>query len=183
MVTVEAPPSEDNIFSTSAIQDLIAKHAKDTALILLPGIQYYTGQLLDIPTITDFAHKHGIFIIWDLAHAVGNVPLHLKEWNVDAAAWCTYKYLNGGPGCIGGMFINSRNSLVTTQITDPNPERGYGKRLSGPLLRCTSTGASPIKKQSPATSHTWGWGSVVASQLAASYFVLCEAAEASESWR
>ncbi|KAI0177225.1 kynureninase 1 [Pestalotiopsis sp. NC0098] len=131
MVEVQASSSEDNVFSTADIQDLIAKHAKDTAIILLPGIQYYTGQLLDIPTITEFAHKQGIFIIWDLAHAVGNVPLHLKEWNVDAAAWCTYKYLNGGPGCIGGMFINSRNSLVTTQITDPNPERGYGKRLSG----------------------------------------------------
>lgn len=131
MVMVEAAPSEDNVFSTAGIQALISEHAKDTALILLPGIQYYTGQLLDIPTITEFAHKNGVFIIWDLAHAVGNVPLHLKEWNVDAAAWCTYKYLNGGPGCIGGMFINSNNSLVTTQITDPNPERGYGKRLSG----------------------------------------------------
>ncbi|KAH6661232.1 kynureninase 1 [Truncatella angustata] len=131
MVTVEAPLSEDNVFSTYDVQALISKHAEDTALILLPGIQYYTGQLLDIPTITAFAHKHDIFIIWDLAHAVGNVPLHLKDWDVDAAAWCTYKYLNGGPGCIGGMFINSRNSLVSTQITDPNPERGYGKRLSG----------------------------------------------------
>ncbi|KAK6074404.1 kynureninase [Seiridium cupressi] len=131
MVKVEAPLSEDNVFSTYDVQALISKHAADTALILLPGIQYYTGQLLDIPTITAFAHKHGVFIIWDLAHAVGNVPLHLKDWDVDAAAWCTYKYLNGGPGCIGGMFINSRNSLVTTQITDPNPERGYGKRLSG----------------------------------------------------
>lgn len=131
MVTVEASSSEDNVFSTANIQTLIAKHAPDTALILLPGIQYYTGQLLDIPTITAFAHEHGVFIIWDLAHAVGNVPLHLKDWDVDAAAWCTYKYLNGGPGCIGGMFINSKNSLVTTQVTDPNPERGYGKRLSG----------------------------------------------------
>ncbi|OTB05006.1 hypothetical protein M426DRAFT_320326 [Hypoxylon sp. CI-4A] len=131
MVTIESPYSEHSSITTYDIQSIISKHAADTALILLPGIQYYTGQLLDIPTITAFAHKHEIFIIWDLAHAVGNVPLHLHDWDVDAAAWCTYKYLNGGPGCIGGMFINSRNSLVSTTITDEEPERGYGKRLSG----------------------------------------------------
>ncbi|KAI1384517.1 kynureninase [Hypoxylon trugodes] len=131
MVTIESPYSEDNLITTYDIQSIISKHASDTALILLPGIQYYTGQLLDIPTITAFAHKHDIFVIWDLAHAVGNVPLSLHDWDVDAAAWCTYKYLNGGPGCIGGMFINSRNSLVTTTLTDEQPERGYGKRLSG----------------------------------------------------
>ncbi|KAI1458253.1 kynureninase [Annulohypoxylon moriforme] len=131
MVTIESPYSEDALITTYDIQSVISKHAADTALILLPGVQYYTGQLLDIPTITAFAHKHDIFIIWDLAHAVGNVPLHLHDWDVDAAAWCTYKYLNGGPGCIGGAFINSRNSLVSTTITDEQPERGYGKRLSG----------------------------------------------------
>ncbi|KAI5928810.1 kynureninase [Camillea tinctor] len=131
MVTIESPFSEDPVISTYDIQSLISKHAADTALIILPGIQYYTGQLFDIPTITAFAHKHGIFIIWDLAHAAGNVSLSLHDWDVDAAAWCTYKYLNGGPGCIGGLFIHSRNSLVTTTIADENPERGYGNRLSG----------------------------------------------------
>lgn len=131
MITVQSPSSEDNVLTTEDITSLIAEHASDTALILLPGVQYYTGQLLDIPTITAFARERGIFIIWDLAHAVGNVPLSLHDWGVDAAAWCTYKYLNSGPGCIGGMFINSRNSLVTTTITDDTPERGYGKRLSG----------------------------------------------------
>ncbi|KAI1781510.1 kynureninase [Hypoxylon cercidicola] len=131
MVTIESPYSEDSLITTYDIQSVISKHAADTALILLPGIQYYTGQLFDIPTITAFAHKHDIFVIWDLAHAVGNVPLHLHDWDVDAAAWCTYKYLNGGPGCIGGMFINSQRSLVTTTITDEEPERGYGQRLSG----------------------------------------------------
>lgn len=131
MVTIESPYSEDSLITTYDIQSIISKHAADTALILLPGIQYYTGQLFDIPTITAYAHKHEIFVIWDLAHAVGNVPLHLHDWDVDAAAWCTYKYLNGGPGCIGGAFINSQNSLVTTAITDEEPERGYGQRLSG----------------------------------------------------
>ncbi|KAI6091818.1 kynureninase 1 [Hypoxylon rubiginosum] len=131
MITIESPYSEDALITTYDIQSIISKHASDTALIVLPGIQYYTGQLFDIPTITAFAHKHDIFVIWDLAHAVGNVPLHLHDWDVDAAAWCTYKYLNGGPGCIGGAFINSRNSLVSTTITDAEPERGYGQRLSG----------------------------------------------------
>lgn len=131
MVTLESPYSEDSLPSTYDIQSIISKHASDTALLLLPGIQYYTGQFFDIPTITAFARSHGIFVIWDLAHAVGNVPLSLHDWDVDAAAWCTYKYLNGGPGCIGGMFINERNSLVNTAITDEEPERGYGKRLSG----------------------------------------------------
>jgi kynureninase len=131
MITIESPFSEDSLISTYDIQSLISQHASDTAVLLLPGIQYYTGQLFDIPTITAFARKQGIFVIWDLAHAVGNVPLSLHDWDVDAAAWCTYKYLNGGPGCIGGMFINSRNSIVTTTLTDEEPERGYGKRLSG----------------------------------------------------
>lgn len=131
MVTIESPFAEDPIISTYDIQALISKHAADTALILLPGIQYYTGQLLDIPTITAYARKQGIFIIWDLAHAVGNVTLSLHDWDVDAAAWCTYKYLNGGPGCIGGAFVHSRNSLITTPVLDGEPERSYGHRLSG----------------------------------------------------
>ncbi|KAI0424270.1 kynureninase 1 [Xylaria sp. FL1042] len=131
MVTIESPFAEDPIISTYDIQSLISKHAADTALILLPGIQYYTGQLLDIPTITAYARKHGIFIIWDLAHAAGNVPLSLHDWDVDAAAWCTYKYLNGGPGCIGGAFVHTRNSLMTTPTVEGEPERSYSNRLSG----------------------------------------------------
>lgn len=131
MITIDSPFSEDNIITTYDIQSLISQHASDTALILLPGIQYFTGQLFDIPTITAFAHKHEILVIWDLAHAVGNLPLSLHDWDVDAAAWCTYKYLNGGPGCIGGAFVNSKHSVVTTTIDEENPERGYGNRLLG----------------------------------------------------
>jgi len=131
MVLIESSTSTDNVFTTEEILSVISAHADTAALLLLPGIQYYTGQLLDIPTITAFAHKHGIFIIWDLAHAVGNVELKLHDWNVDAAAWCSYKYLNGGPGCIGGMFVHSRNSVVTKAITDDQPEEGYNNRLAG----------------------------------------------------
>lgn len=131
MITIKSPYSEDNVLTTYDIMSVISTHADTTALILLPGIQYYTGQLLDIPTITAYARKHGIFIIWDLAHAVGNVPLSLHDWDVDAAAWCTYKYLNGGPGCIGGMFVHSRNSVVEKPGTDETPEEGYTNRLAG----------------------------------------------------
>lgn len=131
MVTIESPFAEDPVISTYDIQSMISKHAADTALILLPGIQYYTSQLLDIPTITAYARRHGIFVIWDLAHAAGNVPLSLHDWDVDAAAWCTYKYLNGGPGCIGGAFIHARNSLAAAPATAEEPEQAFGNRLSG----------------------------------------------------
>ncbi|RKU48122.1 Kynureninase (L-kynurenine hydrolase) [Coniochaeta pulveracea] len=131
MITIKSPSSEDNVLTTDDIKAVISEHASTTALLLLPGIQYYTGQLLDIKTITAFAHEHGIFVIWDLAHAVGNVPLHLHDWDVDAATWCTYKYLNGGPGCIGGLFVHQRNSTVTKSITDEKPEEGYNPRLAG----------------------------------------------------
>ena len=131
MVVIESPHSTDNVLTTYDILSTISAHASTTALLLLPGIQYYTGQLLDIPVITAFAHKHDIFVIWDLAHAVGNVPLSLHNWDVDAAAWCSYKYLNGGPGCIGGLFVHERNSVVTKLVTDEKPEEGYSNRLAG----------------------------------------------------
>ncbi|KAL2260279.1 hypothetical protein VTK26DRAFT_5750 [Humicola hyalothermophila] len=112
MVLLSSSTSPDNILTTSEILSAISEHASTTALLLLPGIQYYTGQLLDIPTITAFARARGVFVLWDLAHAVGNVPLALHDWGVDAAAWCSYKYLNGGPGCIGGLFVHERRGAV-----------------------------------------------------------------------
>lgn len=114
MVTIAPPSTDSPLLTTQHILATIDHHASDTALILLPGIQFYTGQLLDIPTITAHAHKHQIPIIWDLAHAVGNVPLHLHDWNVDAAAWCSYKYLNAGPGSIGGLFLHANNTSSST---------------------------------------------------------------------
>ena len=126
MITIDNFPSSP-LISTSQILSLIAQHGSTTSLIVLPGVQFYTGQLLDIPTITSAARAAGIFVIWDLAHAVGNVPLKLHDWDVDAAVWCSYKYLNAGPGTIGGFFVHERNSLVTTT------EFGfdYQNRLSG----------------------------------------------------
>ena len=79
------------------------------ALVLLPGIQFYTGQLFDMRAIAEAAHDVGAYCGFDLAHACGNALLELHDWNVDFAAWCTYKYLNSGPGAIAGLFFHSRH--------------------------------------------------------------------------
>ncbi|MCY3662170.1 MAG: kynureninase [bacterium] len=88
---------------------LIAEHGAELALVVLPGVQYYTGQVLPMAEITAAAHATGARVGFDLAHAVGNIPLALHDWNVDFAAWCSYKYLNGGPGGIGGAFVHGRH--------------------------------------------------------------------------
>jgi kynureninase len=128
MVTIEPPSPNEATIPTSHILSIIATHATTTAILLLPGIQFYTGQLLDIPTITTAARAAGIFVIWDLAHAAGNVPLHLHDWDVDAAAWCSYKYLNAGPGAIAGLFVHERNGTVSAS---QGGSRGFVNRLSG----------------------------------------------------
>ncbi len=120
LITIEAPSLPQPPLSTSHVLSVIKEHGSTTALLLLPGIQFYTGQFLDIPTITAAAQAAGIFVIWDLAHAVGNVPLELHDWNVDAAAWCSYKYLNAGPGAIGGVFVHEKHH------TNPNLNRFAG---------------------------------------------------------
>ncbi|TKX26325.1 kynureninase-1 [Elsinoe australis] len=110
MVLLEPPSPTKPTLSTAHILSIIDTHAASTALLLLPGVQFYTGQLFDIPTITSYAHSKGVTVGWDLAHAVGNVPLALHDWNVDFAVWCNYKYMNCGPGAIGGLFVHSRRS-------------------------------------------------------------------------
>jgi kynureninase len=79
------------------------------ALALLGGVNYLTGELLDIPAVTAAGHAAGAAVGWDLAHAVGNVPVRLHEWGVDWGAWCSYKYINGGPGGVGGAFVHERH--------------------------------------------------------------------------
>ncbi len=101
---------DGEILSTQAITDTIRQHHDELALVLLPGVQYYTGQFLDLKAITDAAHELGIIVGFDLAHAAGNVPLELHAWDVDFAVWCTYKYLNSGPGSLGGCYIHQRHA-------------------------------------------------------------------------
>lgn len=108
---------------TLRTEDVVAaiERAGDTlALIMIGGVNYYTGQYFDIPTITAAAHKVGALAGWDLAHGAGNVPVKLHDWNVDFAAWCTYKYLNSGPGSISGVFVHQKHGL------NPNVPRFAG---------------------------------------------------------
>jgi kynureninase len=87
----------------------LAAEGDAVALVLLGGVNYLTGELMDIPAITEAGHAAGAVVGWDLAHAVGNVPLRLHDWDVDFAAWCTYKYLNAGPGAVAGAFVHQRH--------------------------------------------------------------------------
>src|SRR5213592_114976 len=98
---------------TEEILDLIEKHTDELAVVLIGGVNFFTCQLFDIPTITAAAQKHGIVVGVDLAHAIGNVPLSLHDWNVDFAVWCSYKYLNAGPGAVAGAFVHERHATNT----------------------------------------------------------------------
>ena len=93
------------------ITRVLERDGQSIAVVLLPGVQYYTGQAFDIEAITRLAHEKGCVAGWDLAHAAGNLVLHLHDWNVDFAVWCTYKYLNSGPGSVGGCFVHERHGL------------------------------------------------------------------------
>ncbi|KAF1842438.1 kynureninase [Cucurbitaria berberidis CBS 394.84] len=112
LITIEPPSPSSPYLTIEHILSVISEHAPTTALVLLPGIQFYSGQFFDIELITRHCRSLGITVGWDLAHAAGNVPLKLHDWNVDFAAWCNYKYLNGGPGVIGGLFVHERHGTV-----------------------------------------------------------------------
>jgi kynureninase len=98
---------------TEDIVDLIEKQGDEIAFVLVAGVNFFTGQLFDIPKITTAAQNRGIAVGVDLAHAVGNVPLALHDWNVDFAVWCSYKYLNAGPGAAAGAFVHERHATNT----------------------------------------------------------------------
>jgi kynureninase len=103
-----APRAGENTLRTEDILSIIEKNGNETALVLFGGINYYTGQLFDLEAITKAAKQKGAKVGFDLAHAAGNVELYLHDWGVDFACWCTYKYLNSGPGAIGGVFIHEK---------------------------------------------------------------------------
>lgn len=107
---LEAPADATGSFDEESICALIEREGPSLALVLLPGVQYLNGQWLDMQRITACAQRHGCRVGFDLAHAIGNVPLHLHDWNVDFAVWCGYKYLNGGPGATAGCFVHERHA-------------------------------------------------------------------------
>src|SRR5664279_3056512 len=104
------PRSGEAILREEDILALIEREGSSIALIMLGGVNYSSGQGFDMAAIAKAGHDMGCMVAFDLAHAAGNLMLKLHEWDVDFAAWCSYKYLNGGPGCIGGCFVHERHA-------------------------------------------------------------------------
>ncbi|KAL2004419.1 hypothetical protein VTN02DRAFT_30 [Thermoascus thermophilus] len=115
LVLIEPIDPETPILQTEQILRVIDDNASSTAVVLLPAIQYYTGQYFDMKRITAHAHSKGILVGWDCAHAVGNVDMKLHDWGVDFAVWCNYKYINGGPGVMAGLFVHEKHGRIETQ--------------------------------------------------------------------
>lgn len=113
LVEMKPRPGED-IIRTEDILEKIENEGESIALIMFAGVNYYTGQAFEMEKITDAGHKKGCFVGFDLAHAAGNLKLDLHNWDCDFAVWCSYKYLNGGPGAIAGAFVNKRHLLDMT---------------------------------------------------------------------
>jgi len=108
IVEIKRREGEHNI----RIEDILSKIEEigdELALVLIGGVNYYTGQVFDMKTITEAGHKVGAYVGWDLAHAAGNIELELNKWGVDFAAWCSYKYMNSGPGNVSGYFVHEKH--------------------------------------------------------------------------
>lgn len=111
---IEVSPREgEHTLRTEDILSIIKKHGDTVAVVLFGGVNYYTGQKYDMKAITDVAHSIGAYAGFDLAHAAGNVELHLHDWDVDFACWCSYKYLNSGPGGVAGVYIHEKHAANT----------------------------------------------------------------------
>lgn len=117
--------SGQTAWQTSDFLEAIEQHQNELALIFLGGVNYYNGQVLDLQTLSKLAKEKGIPIGLDLAHAIGNIPLQLHEWGVDFAAWCSYKYLNSGPGSLAGIYVHEQY-LNSTNI--PRFEGWWGEQ-------------------------------------------------------
>jgi kynureninase len=107
---IEVAPREGQAYiSLDDILATIKKYADETALVIFGGVNYYSGQVFDMAAICKAAHEAGAYCGFDLAHAVGNVPLQMHDWDVDFACWCSYKYLNSGPGGVAGAFVHEKH--------------------------------------------------------------------------
>ena len=104
-----APREGERLIREEDILDAIAANADEVAMVFFGGVNYFTGQLFNVQSLTDAAHAVGAVAGFDFAHAAGNVPLALHDWDVDFAAWCSYKYLNSSPGNVGAIFVHERH--------------------------------------------------------------------------
>ncbi|ADB34506.1 kynureninase [Kribbella flavida DSM 17836] len=129
-------------------EDVIARIGPDVALVLLGGVNYLTGELLDIPAITAAGHAAGAVVGWDLAHAAGNVPLRLHAWDVDFAAWCSYKYLNAGPGALAGVFVHERHHPADDRAGRPRFEGWWSTE------QATRFAMAPLSRP-PRSAEAW----------------------------
>ena len=110
---VVKPRAGEHTIRTEDVEALLEREGERIALVAMAGVNYFTGQLFDIKRITAAAKRAGCAVGWDLAHAAGNVPLNLHEWDADFAVWCNYKYLNSGPGAVAGCFVHARHGERT----------------------------------------------------------------------
>jgi kynureninase len=108
------PRAGEDTLRIDDLEAAIAEHGPSLALVALDGVNFATGQALPVARLTEAGHRAGAMVGWDLAHAVGNVPLTLHDDGVDFAVWCTYKYLNGGPGSVGSIFVHERHTAPGT---------------------------------------------------------------------
>jgi kynureninase len=104
------PDPGEHVISIEKLENLLDQHGSEISLVLLSAVNYLSGQFFDVERITAAAHRKGCVVGFDLAHAIGNVMLKLHDWQVDFAVWCNYKYLNGGPGGVGGCFIHEKHA-------------------------------------------------------------------------
>lgn len=127
LIEFSADEGED-IIKTDKLIDYIFKHGNEIALIMMGGVNYYSGQAFEMAEITKAGHKMGCIVAFDLAHATGNLKLELSKWNVDFAVWCNYKYMNAGPGAIGGAYVN-RKHLTDEKIPKLKGWWGHNKKI------------------------------------------------------
>lgn len=109
MIEVQPRHVKDRIIEEEDIINTIKSHGSSVALIMFSGVQYLSGQFFDLKAISKAGREVGALVAFDLAHAIGNVPINLEEIDVDFAVWCTYKYLSSGPGGVGGFYVNRRH--------------------------------------------------------------------------